>query len=183
MDPLKFAAYIAYLTAWVVIAGVAAWSIVSRRHRETATEARLHIPVIVGTLLQCGAAVVITRSIPEDTLAVSRAQLGGILVLAPLGAAAFTWAMLAVKQDTRGLVTEGCYRWLRHPIYLAFLAMLGATGLLVAPPNLLAAAVIIYLIGTEIRIAAEEAELVERFPEDYPLYCRQTRWRYLPPLR
>ena len=183
MDPLKLAAYLAYLLAWVVIAGVAGWSLVSRRHRATATEVRLRVPVIVGTLLQCAAAVIMTRSIPEDVLLVGRGQLAGVLVLAPVGAAAFTWAMLAVKLDTRGLVTHGCYRWLRHPIYLAFLAMLGATGLLVAPPNLLAAAVIIYLIGTEIRIASEEADLVERFPDDYPLYCRQTRWRYLPPLR
>jgi protein-S-isoprenylcysteine O-methyltransferase Ste14 len=183
MDPLKFAAYIAYLAAWVVIVAGAVWSIVSRTHRATATEKAISLPVVIGTLLQCAAAIVISWSIPEDALNLGPAKLIGILILAPLAAAAFTWAMRAVETGTRGLVTQGCYRWLRHPIYLAFLAMLAATGLLVAPPNTLAAALLIYLIGTELRIAAEEAELVERFPADYPAYRQKTRWRYLPPLR
>jgi protein-S-isoprenylcysteine O-methyltransferase Ste14 len=81
------------------------------------------------------------------------------------------------------LVTGGAYAWLRHPIYLAFLAMLIATGLLASASVQMIAAVILYVTGSELRIAAEESELSEKFPAEYARYRLKTRWRYLPGLR
>ena len=72
---------------------------------------------------------------------------------------------------------------MRHPIYLAFLAMLLATGLLVSAIPKLVIAVIIYLAGAEMRIADEERELSARHGDEYEQYRRRTRWRYLPGLR
>jgi protein-S-isoprenylcysteine O-methyltransferase Ste14 len=81
------------------------------------------------------------------------------------------------------LVTRGVYAWLRHPIYLAFLGMLVATGLLAANTVSLVIAVVVYLAGSELRIASEEKALVSQFQSQYEQYRLRTRWRYLPGLR
>ena len=80
-------------------------------------------------------------------------------------------------------MTAGAYRQLRHPMYLAFLAMLLATGLLASAGLKLIVATGLYIVGSEIRIASEEAELEQKFPKEYPRYRSKTRCRYLPGLR
>jgi len=90
-------------------------------------------------------------------------------------------AFTCVEPDQ--LITTGAYRWLRHPIYLAFLLLLLASGLLISAGTNLILSTALYLFGSELRIALEESELTARFPTAYPQYCKQTRWRYLPGLR
>ena len=68
-------------------------------------------------------------------------------------------------------------------MYLSFLAMLLATGLLASAGFKLVVATVLYLLGSEMRIASEEAELEEKYPAAYAQYRRKTRWRYLPGLR
>lgn len=68
-------------------------------------------------------------------------------------------------------------------MYLSFLALLIASGLLISIGPKLILVVALYLAGTELRIASEEDDLTQRFPEAFPTYQRQTRWRYLPGLR
>ena len=179
---LKLAAYCAYLAAWLVFAIAA---LVSALRRGLGMRTGMNVPVLIGTLLQVLAAYAITRSMASGPLRPSTFELAGTLALAPLGAALFCWALGSVPRhvDADTLVTGGAYSWLRHPIYLAFLAMLVATGFLVAGGVKLIVPVAIYLAGSELRIASEEAELGEKFPEGYARYRRQTRWRYLPGLR
>ena len=185
IDPLKLAAYCAYLAAWLVFAIAAVIAALPRLRRMTASPAGLSIPVLIGTLLQVLAAFAITRSMSSGPLRPRTFELAGALVLAPLAAALFAWALWSPGRDSTPdtLVTVGAYSWLRHPIYLAFLAMLVATGFLVAGGVKLIVPVVLYLAGSELRIASEEADLNEKFPEGYAVYRRQTRWRYLPGLR
>ena len=112
-------------------------------------------------------------------------ELVGTLVLAPLAASLFVWALRSAPNngDAETLATGGAYGWVRHPIYLAFLAMLVATGLVISIGFKLVAAVALYLAGSELRIASEEAEMAENFPVAYAQYQKRTRWRYLPGLR
>jgi protein-S-isoprenylcysteine O-methyltransferase Ste14 len=183
VDPLlKIAAYCVYLGAWVVFAIAA---VVSAFRRGLAMTTGMSVPVLIGTLLQILAAYAITRSMASGPLRPRTFELAGALALAPLGAALFCWALVSVPREVGAetLVTGGAYSWLRHPIYLAFLAMLVATGFLVAGGVKLIVPVVLYLAGSELRIASEEAELDEKFPEAHALYRRQTRWRYLPGLR
>ncbi len=182
---MKIAAYCAYLAAWLVfaIAAVVGALPLLRRHA-TATTA-ITAPVLIGTVFQALAALAITRSMASGPLHPGTFELAGALLLAPFGAALFVWALQSAPSDANEntLVTGGAYSWLRHPIYLAFLLMLVATGLLISAGIKLILPALLYLGGSELRIATEEDELAKRFPEDFAQYRGRTRWRYLPGLR
>jgi protein-S-isoprenylcysteine O-methyltransferase Ste14 len=185
IEHLRFAAFCIYLLAWLVFAIAALLGAIPSLKRQSAAVVRITIPVVVGTLLQAVAAFAVTRAMKEGPLRPRTYELMGVLLLAPLGSALFVWALRSVPRNAGAetLVTEGAYAWLRHPIYLAFLAMLVATGLLLSGGIKLILPVLLYISGTELRIATEEEELAEKFPAGYAQYRRRTRWRYLPGLR
>ena len=187
MDPLKFLAYCAYLASWLVFAIAAAVGALPRlrRQNQPALESGMTPPVFIGTLLQVLAAFVLTGSMGNGPLRARPLELAAALLLAPAGAALFVWALRSAPTDAdaQQLVTAGAYQWLRHPIYLAFVAMLLATGLLLSAGPKLLLSILLYVGGSELRIASEEGELAERFPEEFARFRRQTRWRYLPGLR
>ena len=182
---MKIAAYCGYLAAWLVFAVAAVIGALPRLRRQASAPKVITAPALIGTLLQVLAAFAITRSMGSGPLRPRTFELAGALVLAPLGAALFVWALRSVPRDADAdtLVTGGAYSWLRNPIYLAFLAMLIATGFLVAGGIKLILPVFLYVAGSELRIASEEGELARKFPEGYALYKTRTRWRYLPGLR
>jgi protein-S-isoprenylcysteine O-methyltransferase Ste14 len=181
---LKLATYCVYLASWLVFAIAAVVGALPRLRRPAVATAITAL-VLIGTLLQVLAALAVTMSMGSGPLRPRTFELSGALVLAPLGAALFVWALRSVPREPDGdtLVTGGAYAWLRNPIYLAFLAMLVATGFLISDGIKLIAPVILYLAGSELRIASEERELAEKFPQSYAIYRSQTRWRYLPGLR
>jgi len=182
---LKIAAYCAYLAAWLVFAIAAVVGALPRLRRQPAATTVITARALIGTVLQVLAAFAVTRSMGSGPLHPRTFELAGALLLAPLGAALFVWALRSAPGDADGdtLVTGGAYTWLRHPIYLAFLAMLVATGFLISGGIKLILPVLLYLGGSELRIASEEGELAKKFPDGYAQYRDRTRWRYLPGLR
>jgi protein-S-isoprenylcysteine O-methyltransferase Ste14 len=92
------------------------------------------------------------------------------------------WRFEAALSEDHELIKTGPYRWLRHPIYTSMLGMLLETGLAKAWWPLLVAGVVFYMIGTEIRIRAEERLLASRFGEEFSTYRRSAR-AYVPFLR
>lgn len=85
---------------------------------------------------------------------------------------------LVADQD---MVASGPYRWVRHPIYTAFLLILGS--LLLLTSSWLVGGLWIGMTGLDIaaRIRAEEAMMTSRFGEQYQAYARRTG-RFLPRL-
>lgn len=82
-----------------------------------------------------------------------------------------------VQQEHR-LITNGCYHWIRHPIYTG--SLLAFTGfLLVFRSQVILVALPLYLIGTLWRIADEERLLTEAFGKEYIQYKART-WGLLP---
>ena len=59
---------------------------------------------------------------------------------------------------------------LRHPIYASLLGMLMGTGMVVSWWPILILAVVIFLVGTEIRVRAEDQLLSSRFGEVFEQY-------------
>jgi len=180
---LRLAAFSAYLAAWLVLTIAAVAGAIPRRRRLAMVPTRVTVPDLVGMLLQCAAAIATTLSMKTGPLRPATLELAGALVLAPLSAVLFIWALRSAPNTGEEMTTEGAYAWLRHPIYTAFLAMLIATGLLVSGGVKLIGAIALYLAGSEFRIASEEADLAERFPARYAAYQLRTPWRYLPGLR
>ncbi|MBI3796445.1 MAG: isoprenylcysteine carboxylmethyltransferase family protein [Deltaproteobacteria bacterium] len=95
--------------------------------------------------------------------------------MAQLGA---LFSGFVVVQEEHHLVTHGCYRWVRHPIYTG--SLLAFAGLfLVFRSKLVLLALPLYLLGTLWRVADEERLLAEAFGDEYTRYRSHT-WRLLP---
>ena len=83
------------------------------------------------------------------------------------------WTYVARTIEGHELITQGPYRLVRNPIYLAMFGMMVAFGLsLTIWPGLLAA-IAIFLIGTMIRIRSEEKLLRATFGTQFEDYARR----------
>ena len=80
------------------------------------------------------------------------------------------------------LVQKGIYRITRNPIYVAFLLVLLAWGLLLAEGLALASVPLFIMYMNRFQIAPEESALAAHFGSDYLRYCRQVN-RWLSPVR
>jgi len=87
----------------------------------------------------------------------SRALAGQLRVVAALG-----------SEDK--LVRSGPYHLVRHPIYTSMLCVLCATAVIIAPWQLFAVSLLLWIVGTEIRVRSEERLLASRFGEEFQKY-------------
>jgi protein-S-isoprenylcysteine O-methyltransferase Ste14 len=110
--------------------------------------------------------------------------LGGGALFSWTGALALgrQWRFDAALNADHRLVQSGAYRLVRHPIYTSMLCMLVGSGLLLARLAVLAAAVVLFLAGTEIRVRTEERLLASRFGPEFDAYRRRVH-AYVPFLK
>lgn len=85
------------------------------------------------------------------------------------------WSLTARLVEGHKLATTGPYALVRHPIYTGMLGMLLATGLALSHWPALLAALLVFFIGTTIRIRSEEKLLREAFGEQFEVYARNVR--------
>ena len=83
------------------------------------------------------------------------------------------WSVTARLVQGHTLATSGPYAYVRHPIYTGMLGMLVATGLAVSYWIALLAALIVFFIGTIIRVRSEERLLRCAFGEQFENYARR----------
>jgi protein-S-isoprenylcysteine O-methyltransferase Ste14 len=83
------------------------------------------------------------------------------------------WSLTARVLEGHRLITAGTYGWVRHPIYTGMFGMLVATGLAASRPFGLLAGVIVFWVGTMIRIRSEERLLRAAFGAQYDEYARR----------
>jgi protein-S-isoprenylcysteine O-methyltransferase Ste14 len=107
---------------------------------------------------------------------------GAVAMLLPI-LAFFTWSFRSLGTNYRGgvglyadhqLVTAGAYRWVRHPIYIGFVAVMLAVMLLSANWVLGVAGILLVMSIAVARIPVEESELRERFPAAWKTYSERT---------
>jgi protein-S-isoprenylcysteine O-methyltransferase Ste14 len=83
------------------------------------------------------------------------------------------WSLQARVVAGHQLITRGPYRVVRNPIYTGMLGMLIATSLAVSHWIGLIAALIVFGLGTAIRVHSEEKLLRETFGSDWDDYARK----------
>jgi protein-S-isoprenylcysteine O-methyltransferase Ste14 len=89
------------------------------------------------------------------------------------------WSMTLEVRVQHALITQGPYRWVRHPMYSAFWLWAIAQALLL--PNWFAGFTGLIGFGTLffLRVGREERLMIETFGDDYRRYMART-WRVLP---
>ena len=81
---------------------------------------------------------------------------------------------LVVSKEDQTLVETGPYRWIRHPIYTAYLMNYIGGGLLSGNLVLTIVPVTMYAMLVAIRMGKEEAVMQERFEQKYVEYMKRT---------
>jgi len=84
--------------------------------------------------------------------------------------------------DDHELVRTGAYAVVRHPIYAGLFGMLLATIVISTPPIWAAVSVVLFVIGTEIRVRTEDGLLRGRFGAAFEEYRRSVK-AYIPYVR
>jgi len=94
------------------------------------------------------------------------------------------WSLVAKVVEGHLLIRSGPYRIVRHPIYLAMMGLLVATGIAFGTLPGIGLAVGVYLRGTWLRVRFEERLLVAKFGDTYTRYAQEvpailpTPWRH-----
>src|SRR5437763_15426068 len=83
------------------------------------------------------------------------------------------WSLAARVVEGHKLVTEGPYSIVRNPIYTGMFGMLLATGLAVSHWIGLAIAIVVFALGTFIRVRSEEKLLREMFAAEFDAYAQE----------
>jgi protein-S-isoprenylcysteine O-methyltransferase Ste14 len=185
---LEIAAWIEMGACWIL------WSLAfvkpqrraaGQKKAVRATSSRVGI-VFVMLAFACVWAFVVPKGFHKSTAALIVA-----MVLAPLSVVLAwmatrhldkQWRFEAALSEDHELIMTGPYRWVRHPIYASMFGMLVATGLAKTWWPLLVAGIVFFVIGTEIRVRAEERLLAARFGEIHARYKAVTK-AYIPFVR
>jgi protein-S-isoprenylcysteine O-methyltransferase Ste14 len=83
------------------------------------------------------------------------------------------WSLTARVVEGHKLVTHGPYSIVRNPIYTGMFGMLLASGLAVSHWIGLGLAIVVFAIGTLIRVRSEERLLREMFGSEFDEYARK----------
>jgi protein-S-isoprenylcysteine O-methyltransferase Ste14 len=85
------------------------------------------------------------------------------------------WSLGARLVEDHALIEDGPYRFVRNPIYTGMFGLLIATGLATARWPALLIAVVLFGIGTSIRVRIEERLLREAFGARFDDYASRVR--------
>lgn len=114
------------------------------------------------------------RSLVLATVVLALGAAGALLFDRSAKVLGANWSLVARMRADHGLVREGPFARVRHPIYFAMLLMLIALGLGLGHVIGLIAAIPVFLAGTAVRVREEERLLRQQFGEQFDLYARET---------
>ncbi|MDQ1638546.1 MAG: hypothetical protein QOF62_1885 [Pyrinomonadaceae bacterium] len=182
VPPLVF---VVVMLCWFTFAGI----FIFRKQPRDAQDRKRDRSSIVGVALQ-GLSYAIVWSVRRHTftpLAPGRqwlevliatiaivAAIGSVLlIMAAVKTLGKEWSITARMVQDHKLATKGPYARVRHPIYTGMLGMLIATGLAISHWIVLVAAIVVFAIGTWIRVRIEERLLRETFGPQFEEYARR----------
>jgi protein-S-isoprenylcysteine O-methyltransferase Ste14 len=134
-------------------------------------------------------AIVAFLAMPADDVPVWRiwiatafGSLGVLAAWASLHHLGQQWSLDAALIENHKLIQTGPYALVRNPIYAGMLSMGLCAGLLLSRWPFFLAGIVIFVVGTEIRVRAEEKLLRARFGEEFEAYTRRVP-AYVPFIR
>ncbi len=175
------------MASWFAFAVV--FIVFLRKKRPSPPESRRERTSIVGIALQ-GAGYAIVWSVHRHSFT-PIAPLGKLLEIAVsvvtivlgIGSVWFIsaavralgkqWSLAARVLEGHNLITTGPYNVVRNPIYTGMFGMLLATGLAISHWIGLVIAVMVFAIGTLVRVRSEEKLLREAFGVEFEAYARK----------
>ena len=83
------------------------------------------------------------------------------------------WSVAARLVEGHTLITDGPYSVVRNPIYAGMFGMMIATGLAVSYWWILPPAIVVFWVGTMMRVRSEEKLLREAFDNEFETYARR----------
>lgn len=92
------------------------------------------------------------------------------------------WRIDAGLNADHELVAAGPYQVVRHPIYTSMLCLLLGTGMMITPWWLFVPSLLLFVVGTEIRVRIEDRLLSAHFGRAFADYRHRVR-SYVPFLR
>lgn len=173
------------MTCWLAFAGVFFF----RKTPASAPEQKRARVSILGVILQ-GVSYAIVWSLHRPAFSSVASLSHGIEIVVAVGAVAVAclsvavvraavktlgreWSVTARLVEGHRLATRGPYRFVRHPIYTGMFGMLLATGLATTYWLTLLTAILVFFIGTIIRIHSEEKLLREQFGSEFEEYAKR----------
>ena len=172
----------------ILIAGIAAWfTPFVIAHRKVTSASTVDKRSRWGVLLQFAAFTLLwqghfwTRQLPPWRVLICVVLFGSAILLSwtsssALGRHLRVDAALGAEHQ---LIRSGPYGLVRNPIYTSMLLVLCATAVVVTPWQSFAASLVLFVIGTEIRVRTEERLLAARFGEEFQSY-KQHVSAYIP---
>jgi protein-S-isoprenylcysteine O-methyltransferase Ste14 len=112
-------------------------------------------------------------AIATSVLAITAAISSVWLIMTAVKTLGKEWSLTARLVEGHRLATSGPYAYLRHPIYTGMLGMLVATGMAISHWAALLVALLIFFVGTIIRVRSEEKLLREAFGEQFENYAQR----------
>lgn len=116
------------------------------------------------------------------TLSIFLLSLGCILSWSGTRFLGRQWRIDAGLNADHELVRTGPYRFVRHPIYASLLCVFCGTAAMIASLLLFLPALLLFVLGTEIRVRIEDGLLATRFGEEFRSY-KSSVPAYIPFLR
>jgi protein-S-isoprenylcysteine O-methyltransferase Ste14 len=181
-------AFVVVMISWFAFAAVFL-AFLTRRQAPAARDRKREPASIAGIVLQGVSYAVVwsTRrpsftpiadlgkffEIASTVLAMALAISSVWLVSAAVRALGKQWSLAARVLEGHRLITEGPYNVVRNPIYTGMFGMLLATGLAFSHWLGLLIAILVFAIGTAIRVHSEEKLLRETFGEEFESYARK----------
>jgi len=168
---------------------VVVFALFLRKKAPSAPDSKREPASIAGIALQClSYAVVWTLRRPPFTSVVSSSRIVkvafAVLTMAlAVGSVWFVsaavrtlgkqWSITARVLEGHKLITRGPYSVVRNPIYTGMFGMLLATGMAISNWIGLLIAIVVFVIGTAIRVRSEERLLRGAFGEEFEAYARR----------
>jgi protein-S-isoprenylcysteine O-methyltransferase Ste14 len=179
--------FVVVMASWFVFAAV--FVLFLRKKPQSAPDSKREPTSIIGIALQ-GVGYAIAWSIRrppftpivrrDEFLEISMAILtmavavGSVwFVSAAVRALGKQWSLAARVLEGHKLITSGPYNIVRNPIYTGMFGMLLATALAISHWIGLIIGVMVFVIGTAVRVHSEEKLLREMFGEQFEAYARK----------